>query len=173
MSERCSDWRATEGSHVLVSQRLLAQGRRVDDCIAPNLTYIVAELEKDKHVPISRQRCSPQADIRSARDSYHMLETRGWMLLDTWTEKKKKKKDISTRTSLGEPDGCFWLPLALWGDVTQQAPAAACHKLPRGPCQVSQDREGMVCMRLGDNVCIVLGFPLLLYRLFWCYCDVS
>lgn len=66
MSEQCSDWRATEESHVLVSQRLLAQGGRVDDCSAPNLTYIVAELEKDKYVPVSRQRCSPQADIRSA-----------------------------------------------------------------------------------------------------------
>lgn len=68
MSEQCSDWRATEGSHVLVSQRLLAQGRRVDDYSAPNLTYIVAELEKDKHVPVSRQRWNPQADIRSARE---------------------------------------------------------------------------------------------------------
>lgn len=66
MSEQCSDWRATEESHVLVSQRLLAQGGRVDDCSASNLTYIVAELEKDKYVPVSRQRCSPQADIRSA-----------------------------------------------------------------------------------------------------------
>lgn len=109
--------RTTEGSHVLASEELLAWNRRMNYNNNSNLTYIFATLEKEKLVPISYQRCSPQHTLGASESKLRNQRLNA-------TRKKKKT------TFLLEPLLGTWIDFSgsiepWWRHAPQQALEAA------------------------------------------------
>lgn len=120
--------RTTEGSHVLASEELLAWNRRMNYNNNSNLTYIFATLEKEKLVPISYQRCSPQHTLGASES-----KLRNQRLNAT----RKKKNNIPAWTSFVDLDRFFWLHWALVEACTSASPRGCLlqPKLPKVPAK--------------------------------------
>lgn len=87
-----------------------------------------------------------------------------------------RKINISAETSFGGSDGCFWLQRTQVKRCYTASPRGylAQPEVPRAPSQTAQDGAGRANRAYRAHTQgAVLGFLLLLHRLFWCCCKAS